>query len=524
MTNLLVTNFNGRQIVEALSELDLQEINIVDFIQRMEHPTWMNNCASVVVVIDGDSLLYPLASTDLLKDLIIAIKKISQTRPNLPVLVSSLVVTHQSPFGFADISLPDGHFAQKLIWNQMISELGRECSAFSVLELEPLIIRANQQSMAPDTYWYLGRIRYGQELSRRVAVEIRTFVSGLTSSSKKLLLLDLDNTLWGGVLAEDGPDNLKLSEDGQGKAFRDFQRILLALKRSGILLAAVTKNDHDKVLAVLDSHPMMVLKSHDFVSISADWTPKVNRIRELAKSLNLDTSSMVFVDDSMFERQGVIEALPDVIVPDFPIDPTSLPEWFLNTVIPTYFNRLRLSAEDLEKTTMYQQGIARTRAQRSSDAELHFINSLQIELSDHWNDASTAQRIAQLSQKTNQFNACFARYSVEDVASLISQDKYDVVGFSYADRFGKEGLIGAVTLDCDSGSINEFVLSCRILGRGVEERIMKILIEWARQKKLMGLQIRFKGTQRNTQVLELLKQTGFQLLDEETATYMYNVV
>jgi FkbH-like protein len=232
----------------------------------------------------------------------------------------------------------------------------------------------------------------------------------------------------------------------------------------------VSKNDPEPVDEALQKHPMMVLRQEDFVRVITDWGNKADHIRALADDLSLGLDTFVLLDDNPFER-GLIESeLPDVLTPDFPTRPERLSDWFLSDVVPSFFPRVRVLGEDRAKTSQYQSRAERKRAEETNLDE--FLASLDMRVSFRIDDADSTPRLSQLTQKTNQFNLSVERATPADVAAWISDPKMAVVACDYSDRFGDEGTIGLAVIDLDQAMLRNLLLSCRVLGRGVEDLLL----------------------------------------------------
>lgn len=294
---------------------------------------------------------------------------------------------------------------------------------------------------------------------------------------KKCLVLDLDNTLWGGVLGEDGVDGILLGGDYPGKAYSYWQKALLQLQRQGVILALCSKNNETDVQEVWLKNPSIVLKKEHFSAMRINWQDKATNLRELSRELNIGLDSMVFVDDNPAERELIRQMLPEVTVPDFPEKPYQLMSFF-KTLVERYFRIYKVTEEDRAKTEQYHANALR-RAEQTRFADFDdYLSSLQIEVDVIPADAHNLPRIAQLTQKTNQFNLTTCRY---DEAALrhFMQQGWHVLCMSVRDRFGDSGITGVIMMepiDGDTLNINSLLLSCRILGKGIEEVLFKTAV------------------------------------------------
>jgi len=328
-----------------------------------------------------------------------------------------------------------------------------------------------------------------------------------------VLVFDLDGTLWGGVLGEDGPGGIALGEDGVGKCYRDLQRAIKELQATGVLLAVASKNEPTDVDKVLADHPMMLIRSDDLAAQRVDWTDKVTNIAAIADDLTLGLDSFVFLDDNPVERALVSESLPEVAVPDFPERPELLPEWFVREVVFPYFPKLRVLESDRAKTAQYKARGERTRELASSVDLAGFLERLDMQLDLRVDDELLVERAAQMTQKTNQFNLTLRRMTPGEVQSMVGDERYAVVTLGYRDRFADEGVVGLGILDRANADVPVFLLSCRVIGRGVEDRLLERLQELATDAGLDALSCTFVPAARNQVAAGFLSGHGWRAVD-----------
>lgn len=509
----IVSNMTMEPLAGKLSGHDVVTTGVGSLLQALVDPTSPAADSSTDVVVicpDGASILPPFGSAELVDELAGLVEAFAVRHPSKFVAVSTLLAGSRVPSSFADVALPGGRFAARVNWDRRLSELALGLPNVGVLDLAGLSQTATEP-LTNDAYWYLGRIRLSTAGFDLVALEVERMLAGLLSRSRKLLVLDLDNTLWGGVVGEDGIEGLKLGEDGVGKCFRDFQVHLRALQACGVLLAVVSKNDHALAEETIENHPMMVLRRPDFVAVSADWTNKADRIVALTADLDLGLDSVVFIDDNPAERDLVRRTLPDVAVPEFPTRNEHLSSWLTDEVVPTHFPRVRVLEEDSAKTANYRARSERKTAAAAAAADLDgFIEALQIELTYYVDDLSLAQRISQLSQKTNQFNLTTDRRSPAEVTQLMEAADHRVVACRYSDRFGDEGIIGAAFLDVGSARMSNLLLSCRVLGRRVEFALIAEVERLAHESGLGELTASFLPSDRNGVAASFLPAAGYR--------------
>lgn len=510
MNLVVVSNTTMNPLATLLSELEVVCSGTGDLVQWLldsSSPPSNDDAEIVLVVVDASQLTPPMSpggSTDEFFDHLTAFVK---RNPDKLVIASTPVGSSRAATTFADPADLHGQFASKARWNSRLAQLAADAPNVAVLDVDELVAKSGRDWFLTNKYWYLGRIRFTQHGFQSIAEEIRSLLAAWRSRSRKVLVLDLDNTLWGGVLGEEGLGGIALSEDGIGKCFRDFQRHIARLRDAGVLLAVVSKNDPESVHDVFDKHPAMHLKSHDFVRIDASWSNKADRLRDLSDSLSLGLDSFVFIDDNPVERDLVRRELPEVVVPEFPDEPELLSRWFLEDVALVHFPRLRILEEDRKKTNQYRARELRTKA---ATADLQgFLDSLDIRLTFRTNDPALIQRVSQLTQKTNQFNLTTERLTPSEVAGVMESKAGLVITCDYADRFGDEGTIGLAVVDVAKGSLRNLLLSCRVLGRGVEQALLTESERQAHDRGVKSLSARFVPNSRNAVAKDFLPAAGY---------------
>ncbi len=295
--------------------------------------------------------------------------------------------------------------------NERLIAIARANPNLLLVDIELLFRRYGEDTLLSDSFWYLGRIRYSNQMFRSMAAVIHQLADAYANRSRKVLVLDLDNTLWGGIVGEAGPLGITLSEDGEGRCYRDFQRALKAVQRTGVLLAICSKNNPGDLDEVFDRNSMMVLRREDFACIRANWESKPQNIVNIAETLNLGVDSFLFIDDNPVERELVRTAVPGIVVPEFPARIENLLAWFLREIVPAWLGKYTLTDEDQNKTSQYRVNEERQQLSRSLDLNA-FLRDLQIECVLHVDPAEQINRIVQMTQKTNQFNLTTRRYEI----------------------------------------------------------------------------------------------------------------
>jgi len=328
--------------------------------------------------------------------------------------------------------------------------------------------------------------------------------------SKKVCVLDLDNTLWGGVIGEDGLDGIRLgAPDAAGEGFAAFQYYLKELQSRGIVLAVCSKNNEADALLPFEKHPAMRLKRADFAVFSANWNPKSQNIAAIATALNLGLDSFVFVDDNPAEIQEVSAALPQVACVLLPKDPA---EYIAALARRQYFDAVALSEDDLRRNEAYQANAQRERARAQTGDMDDFLRSLDMRCAISPVDGPALARTAQLLGKTNQFNLTTRRYGAEAVERMANTPRAFARCFQLADRFGDNGVVGIlIALPAADGAleVDTFVMSCRVIGRGLEQFMFDALLDFARQNQYAHIRGVYLPTPKNAQTADLYPRLGF---------------
>ena len=342
-----------------------------------------------------------------------------------------------------------------------------------------------------------------------IAAKTADLIAAMYGKFKKCLILDLDNTMWGGIIGDDGLENIQIGSLGIGKAFSEFQYWIKKLKNRGIILAVCSKNTEWIAKEPFEKHPDMVLRLDDIAVFVANWENKADNIRQIQSILNIGFDSMVFLDDNPFERNMVRENVPQVTVPELPEDPADYLEYLYTLNL---FETVSFSNEDAERTKQYQVEAQRTVLQKSFANEDEFLQSLNMtSLVEPFNKFNTP-RVAQLSQRSNQFNLRTVRYTEADIEQLSSAADYFTFTFNLADKFGDNGLICVIILKQEGSTtlfIDTWFMSCRVLKRGMENFTLNTITNFAKEKGFSLLKGEYLPTAKNEMVKDHYEKLGF---------------
>jgi FkbH-like protein len=320
---------------------------------------------------------------------------------------------------------------------------------------------------------------------------------------KKCVVLDLDNTLWGGVVGEDGLENLALSLKPPGNGFIAFQQALLDLYDRGVLLAINSRNNPDDALKVIREHPNMILKERHFAATRINWNDKTENLRELAQELNIGLDAMVFIDDDQTNRGLVRAVLPEVEVPEFPADPSEYVS-FLNAL--PYFPSEAVTDEDKMRGNLYVTERLRREEEKNHTKKEDFLRSLSLTLTIYEDDPSAIARLSQMTEKTNQFNIDKRPFSEDEIRAFIESPSYRVFHARLTDKFGDYGivLLAIAALREKDWHISSFLMSCRAFGRGIEHAFLSHIGTQASVCGIERLTISFIPTEKNAPAKEFV--------------------
>jgi len=394
-------------------------------------------------------------------------------------------------------------------------ELGLNAPSFlHICDWEFLANRLGGLAARDERGWFESKQPCSSVLLVELAREVAQLIFSLKRAPKKVLVLDLDNTLWGGVVADDGLDGIELGDTSpRGEAFKAFQKYIASLKQRGVLLAVCSKNDLDKAQEPFQKHPDMVLKLDDIVSFKANWEPKSENIRAMAPELNLGLDSFVFVDDNPAEIEIVRQFVPEVTTILLGPDPSDYVGQLADSRL---FEPRNITAEDAERTSQYRSDAQRQALESSVTDMAAYLESLQMEAVISEFTPVDVPRLSQLINKSNQFNLTTHRRSEAEVSAVMNDKNFIGYSVRLKDRFGDHGLISIVIGEKtgDVMKIDTWLMSCRVLKRGVEEEVLNELVRLAKLKNCMRLEGTFLPTAKNEMVRDFYGKMGFTLLSE----------
>jgi len=413
-------------------------------------------------------------------------------------------------YGILDYQDRGKHVGTFRTINEQLLEVAGKHDGVYVVDLDLLQSAVGYRNFFDHRYWHIAKAPYTREAWRSIAGEYAKFIRALHGKKRKCLVLDCDNTLWGGIVGEDGPGKIQIGTTYPGSAYLEFQKAVLDLYHRGVMLALCSKNNEADVLAVLDDHPDMLLRRDHFASMRINWSNKAQNLQSIAAELNIGVDSLVFVDDSPFEIGQVRQLLPEVKTIRLSGDPGA---YAARLRAAGWFDTLTLSDEDRRRNRMYRDEVRRKDARRNfhaGDVEDYF-RYLAMEVRIGPADVFTVPRAAELTQRTNQFNLTTKRYSEARVRELADADDSDVLVLRLKDRFGDSGIVGVAVLKYDGPGalIDTFLLSCRVIGRGVEDVLLKTCLDAAKARGCETLTGLYLPTKKNVQAASFYRDRRF---------------
>ncbi len=434
------------------------------------------------------------------------------------VIMQTVPVPPLPLFGSFDARVAGSQRALIQHLNTAIAAIAAETSSI-VADIAALAAQVGADQWFDPVSWNLYKLPCSPTCNALYADFIARLLSSVRGRTRKCLVLDLDNTLWGGVVGDDGMDALKLGQgSGEGEAFLAVQRLALSLKERGIILAVASKNDDEVARGPFRNHPDMLLRENDIAVFQANWLDKPSNLEAIAKQLNIGIDSLVFLDDNPAERAQVRAALPSVAVPELPGDPAWYP-WYLANA--GYFEATSFSQEDRLRAESYAANAKRAEVSTKARDLGDYLASLGIEIQFASFDAVGRPRISQLINKSNQFNLTTRRYTEADVRNREQDPDAITLQVRLADRFGDFGMIGVIIglLSNDPAgrtlTIDTWLMSCRVLGRRVEEAMLGELVRLARQADVQRIVGVYIPTEKNHMVSEHYTKLGFAVTEKQ---------
>ena len=429
---------------------------------------------------------------------------------NSKLIISNFFIPTNSNYGIFETKSNFG--LQKMIntLNNNLQDFIRNLDSVYLFDMNGFISKHGENNVFDPKQFLFGDIKISLDFIPYLVNDLMGYVIATLGMSKRCIVLDLDNTLWGGIIGEDEFDGIKLGSDPSGKAFVEFQKHLLGLHNRGILLAINSKNNFDDAIKVIEEHPDMILKKEHFASIKINWNDKVSNIKEISDELNFGLENFVFFDDDPLNREFMKSSLPQVLTVDLPADPSK----YVRTIQEmNEFNLLKITDEDNQRGVMYSQQRDRKTLEKSSDNLEDFLKNMDLKITIKKADSFTIPRISQLILKTNQFNLTTKRYSLEEIQKMSQNDHILIGCVQVEDKFGDNGITAAFIVEKNGAKewiLDTFLLSCRVMGRQIEKSILGYIIKIAKQNNVDKIIANFIPTKKNQPIETFLPDCGFK--------------
>ncbi|MFN1532452.1 MULTISPECIES: HAD-IIIC family phosphatase [Vibrio harveyi group] len=434
------------------------------------------------------------------------------TRGNNKIYVADFCIQKGFPYSLEEQFT--GSKVQRLVgdWNDSLQALKAE----NLIEIVPYsqVIQRVGHSFS-NKYWYMARAPFSIQCLEAYSQAIIGSVFASQALSARALILDLDNTLWQGVIGDDGLEGIALGGDYPGNIYKELQSLFLALKERGILLSICSKNTEQVALDAIESHPEMRLKKSDFVAHRINWAPKSQNIKELAQELNLGVQSLCFIDDNPVERAEVRRNIPGIFVPELPEDPADWYDYICH--LPELYV-VQVNESDKRRAELYKKRVDIQKAQANFADRNEFLASLEMDVRIEPLSESNFDRTYQLFSKTNQFNTTTTRYSKEELQKWLGSNQRLVLHVQAKDKYSSEYEgVAALVIICDNKKwvIDNFVMSCRVMGRDIENVILEQLIHQAKAINISSVIGRYVKSQKNMPVEHLYSKNDFEKQNDD---------
>jgi FkbH-like protein len=433
------------------------------------------------------------------------------TYTKINVLQLTFAYYDDKVFGNFSQKVSDSFAFQLQKLNYLLAEASQSNGNVYLIDINTIISRVGIRVFFDSKLYYMTKAVISLNALPNVAKEVIDIVNSINGRIKKCIILDLDNTLWGGVIGDDGLEGIQIGELGLGHAFTDFQMWLKELKNRGIILAVCSKNNERTAKEPFEKHPDMVLSIDDISIFVANWDDKAKNIHIIKETLNIGMNSIVFIDDNKFEREAVKALIPELYVPDLPEDPVLYLDYLKSLNL---FEIVSFSDEDIDRTAQYKAESVRMETAKKYATYEDYLQSLEMTAYSAPFDKFHYPRIAQLTQRSNQFNLRTGRYTEAQIEQIVNEGKYITLYFNLCDKFGNHGLISIVIMEkhIESLFIKEWLMSCRVLKRGMEEFVINKIVETARLNGYTEIMAEYIPTIKNSMVEELYDKLGFDTL------------
>ena len=442
---------------------------------------------------------------DEINNLIKIISKKSQSK----IVITNFTIPTYTSLGIYESKIEYGTKEIILDLNKKLKVLSKNIDSCYVYDFNSFVTKFGEKNVIDYKKMYYGDIKINFDVIPYLIYEFLGYVKPILGLNKKCIVLDLDNTLWGNIIGEEGIEGIKIGPYPEGRSFVEFQKVIKSLSENGIILAINSKNNQKDAMKAINEHPHMILREQDFSCMKINWNDKISNMKEISNELNIGLDSIVFFDDDPVNRELIRMSMPEINTVELPEDPSTYAEILRNL---NDFNTLKITKDDTERKKMYSQEQNRQKLESNTENLNEYLKKLDIKIKIKLDNKIAISRISQLILKTNQFNLTTKRYQEEQIKEFV-EDETMIVGCSEVeDKFGENGITNVFIIKTKSNEwiIDTFLLSCRIMGRGIEEGIVGKILEIAKQKGIEKITATFIPTEKNKPAENFLKNYGFK--------------
>lgn len=406
--------------------------------------------------------------------------------------------------------------------NKVLSEAAGKNSSAQVLDIDGAACYYGYSRSESPEMLAMARVPYSEGFMSVLSKKIVSHIRAAKGVVKKCLVLDCDNTLWGGIVGEDGFDGIAIGPDTPGREYVEFQKAILELYGQGVILAVNSKNNYEDAMRVFREHPHMILKEENFAGLAINWQDKPSNMLKLADEINIGLESFVFLDDNPAERAMMRQMMPQVHTPELPANPSLYAKFLRET---NEFVRSSLTDEDKKRGQMYAAQRKRSEAQKQFVTLEDYLRSLEMTASIRLAEQGDIKRVSQMTQRTNQFNLTTKRYTESEISEMLESGTWKIFVLGLKDKFGDNGTVGLAIINRgqDCWVVDTFLMSCRVIGRGAEDALVDKLVREARKDKVETVSAMFIRTEKNSLVKNFWDDAGFDLVDGKIDQKQYSL-
>ncbi len=454
---------------------------------------------------NGDKTKFFANGIERIERLVLCLKK---AIPNVKIIYPTYDLENDMVYGNYFSKVPKSFDYQLHQFNYQLIQFSLHQSNFFLLDINRLALKNN--NVRDDRLQIASDLHFSIPFTKIIALHLSKIIKSLNGIFAKCIILDLDNTLWGGTIGDDGLGNIVIGSLGNGNAFSNFQKWLKSLMNRGIILCVCSKNEESLAKLPFEEHPEMILSLNDFAVFIANWKNKVDNIKYIQSVLNIGFDSIIFIDDNPVERDMVKSSIKDIIVPNLPKDPANYLSFLINENL---FEMSNFSETDLNRANYYQDENQRKKLKLSSFNQQDYLSSLNMKARVEIISQFNLSRVYQLMQRTNQFNARTIRYDETTILEISKDKNFFTIVSSLNDKFGSNGIVAVIILkliDKKTLFVDTLLMSCRVFNRGLEYFLFDYILEYMDRNKLSFLMVEWIPTKSNSLVKNFYKSLGFK--------------